>query len=102
MAKMLRSKLFGYINNLDQDMQHSRVLKKTDTCTMWQVHDRFAGMEYVECWGQFDNGYYFLIRSPLESIKESASIKAGQVMRLMYLAITLTKCPENLRARSQS
>ena len=55
-------------------MQHSRVLKKTDTCTMWQVHDRFAGMEYVECWGQFDNGYYFLIRSPLESIKESASI----------------------------
>ena len=29
-------------------------------------------------------------------------IKAGQVMRLMYLAITLTKCPENLRARSQS
>ena len=74
MAKMLRSKLFGYINNLDQDMQHSRVLKKTDTCTMWQVHDRFAGMEYVECWGQFDNGYYFLIRSPLESIKESASI----------------------------
>ena len=41
---------------------------------MWQVHDRFAGMEYVECWGQFDNGYYFLIRSPLESIKESAAI----------------------------
>ena len=74
MAKMLRSKLFGYVNNLDQDMQRSRVLKKTDTCTMWQVHDRFAGMEYVECWGQFDNGYYFLIRSPLESIKESAAI----------------------------
>ena len=34
MAKMLRSKLFGYVNNLDQDMQRSRVLKKTDTCTM--------------------------------------------------------------------
>ena len=74
MAKMLRSKLFGYINDLDQDMERSRILKKTDNCTMWQVHDRFAGMEYVECWGQFDNGYYFLIRSPLESIKESASI----------------------------
>ena len=74
MAKMLRSKLFGYINELDQDMERSRIIKQTDTCTMWQVHDRFAGMEYVECWGQFDNGYYFLIRSPLESIKESASI----------------------------
>lgn len=74
MAKMLRSKLFGYVNALDKDMEHSRILKQTDTCTMWQVHDRFAGMEYVECWGQFDNGYYFLIRSPLESIKESAAI----------------------------
>ena len=74
MSKMLRSKLFGYINDLDQDMERSRVIRQTDNCTMWQVHDRFAGMEYVECWGQFDNGYYFLIRSPLESIKESASI----------------------------
>lgn len=74
MSKMLRSKLFGYINNLDQDMERGHVIKQTDTCTMWQVHDRFAGMEYVECWGLFDNGYYFLIRSPLESIKESASI----------------------------
>lgn len=74
MAKMLRSKLFGYVNDLDKDMERSRILKQTDTCTMWQVHDRFAGMEYVECWGQFDNVYYFLIRSPLESIKESAAI----------------------------
>ena len=74
MAKMLRSKLFGYVNDLDKDMERSRILKQTDTCTMWQVHDRFAGMEYVECWGQFDNGYYFLIRSPLESIKESAAM----------------------------
>ena len=74
MAKMLRSKLFGYVNDLDKDMERSRILNQTDTCTMWQVHDRFAGMEYVECWGQFDNGYYFLIRSPLESIKESAAI----------------------------
>ena len=48
MAKMLRSKLIGYINNLDQDMQHSRVLKKTENCTMRQVHDRFSGMEYLE------------------------------------------------------
>ena len=74
MAKMLRSKLFGYINELDQDMEQSHTIKKTDNCIIWQVHDRFAGMEYIECWGQFENGYYFLIRSPLESIRESADI----------------------------
>ena len=56
MAKMLRSKLFGYINDLDKDMEHSHILKQTEDGTIWQVHDRFAGMEYVECWGQYENG----------------------------------------------
>ena len=74
MAKCSAVSSFGYINDLDRDMERSHTLKKTDNCTIWQVHDRFAGMEYVECWSQFDNGYYYLVRSPLESIKESASI----------------------------
>ena len=74
MKKMLQSKLFGYVYDLDEDGDKSRTLKQGDNYTIQQSHDRFAGMDYVECWGQFDNGYYFLIRSPLESIKESASI----------------------------
>ena len=31
-------------------------------------------MEYVESWGQLEDGCYFLIRTPLESIRESVSI----------------------------
>lgn len=71
---MLRSKLFGYISDLDQDVNKSHVLKKTDNCTIWQIHDSFSGMDYLECWGQFENGCYFLIRSPLESIRQNAAI----------------------------
>ena len=41
---------------------------------MQTVHDRFAKMKYLECWGQFPNSWYFLIRTPLESIQESVSI----------------------------
>lgn len=39
-----------------------------------QVSDRFARMEYVESWGELGNGCYFLIRTPLESIRESVAI----------------------------
>lgn len=71
----LRSKLFfGYASDLDMDNGKGKILKETDTCVVQQVHDRFVGMDYVECWGKFDNGNYFLIRSPLESIRESADI----------------------------
>ncbi len=71
----LRSKLFfGYASDLDLDNGKGKILKETDDYVVQQVHDRFAGMDYVECWGKFDNGNYFLIRSPLESIRESADI----------------------------
>ncbi len=51
-----------------------------------QVSDRFAGMEYVESWGQLKNGCYFLIRTPLESIRESVSISNSFYL---YVGITI-------------
>ena len=60
----LRSKLFfGYASDLDMDNGKGTILKQTDNCVVQQVYDRFVGMDYVECWGKFDNGNYFLIRS---------------------------------------
>ncbi len=72
--KWLRTKLFGYIYELDIENEDSSVIKKTEYGTIQQVGDRFADMEYVEYWGCFDNGCYFMIRTPLESIQESAAI----------------------------
>jgi signal transduction histidine kinase len=70
----LREKLFGYVYDLDTDKDNGEILKQTDSCTIQQVHDQFAGMDYVECWGWLDEDNYFLIRTPLESIRESAAI----------------------------
>lgn len=70
--KMLRGKLFGYVYNLDSS--ESRTIKRSEDCVVQQVSDRFAGMDYVECWGSLKNDYYFLIRTPLESITESVRI----------------------------
>ena len=49
-------------------------LQQNENYVIQQVRDRFAGMEYVESWGELKNGCYFLIRTPLESIRESVSI----------------------------
>ena len=73
---MLRSRLFGYAYDLDRDSKKGswRVLKEEENYVVQQIHDRFASMDYVECWGELDSGDYFLIRTPLESIRESVSL----------------------------
>ncbi len=71
---ILPEKLFGYAYGLDQDNNEGTILRKEENYQIQQVHDRYVGLDYVECWGQYDNGSYFLIRSPLESMQESVSI----------------------------
>lgn len=71
---LLRDRLFGYAYDLDFQKGRTRVLEQTDDYVIQQVSDRFAGMDYVESWGRLDESCFFLIRTPLESIKESVSI----------------------------
>ena len=71
---ILPEKLFAYVYGLDQDNTEGDVLQEEENCVIQQVHDRHVGLDYVECWGQFENENYFLIRTALASIEESASI----------------------------
>ena len=86
---LLQDRLFGYAYNLDQTKAQSSILKQTETYIVQQVSDPFVGMDYVESWGTLKNGNFFLIRTPLESIKQSAAISnrfygfAGLVMILI-------------------
>lgn len=71
---MLEARLMGYIYDLDTQNKFAKSILEKDNYVIQQVTDRFAGMDYVESWGCLQNGYFFLIRSPLESIRESVSI----------------------------
>lgn len=69
---MLKNQLMGYL--LNQTQKTSKILESTDYYQLAQSKDPWNQTDYIEMWGTFDNGNSFLIRSPLESIKESASI----------------------------
>ena len=71
---ILSSKIVGYAFKFDLDNSQGKVIASYDDCVIQIVYDRFAELDYLECWGQLASGYYFLIRSPLESIRESAHI----------------------------
>lgn len=69
------ARLFGYIYNIDRTSPE--VLEKTNTYIIQKNRDNFAGMDYLEIWGILRNGDYCMVRSPLESIRESANISNG-------------------------
>ena len=68
----MASRLFG--NILDKEKDNTQVLEETDQYQVILIHDRFVSMDFLELWGQLDNGYYYMVRCPVESIKESVAL----------------------------
>lgn len=86
--KQLASRLLGYRFGLVTE--EPDVLKQTSHYIVQKSKDKFVGMDYLEVWGILDNGNYCLIRSPLESIKESANISNGFYFGVGFLIIMIS------------
>ena len=68
----LRVRLLGYRMNINQ--KNSQLLSQGESYELWKAKDHVNQSEYLELCGTFSNGDLFLIRSPLESIRESVRI----------------------------
>lgn len=68
----LKVRLIGYRMNINQ--KNSELLSRGNNYEFWKAKDHVNQAEYLELWGTFANGDFFLIRSPLESIRESVGI----------------------------
>lgn len=63
-------------------------LEETDKYSLAITTDQGIGTDYLEMWGVLDNGNLFLIRCPLESIRESAQI-ANKFLAYIGIVATL-------------
>jgi len=64
-------RLYDNFFNPDSEMTY---LKENNKYYIATSMDKTTSTEYIEMWGVLDNGNLFLIRSPLESIRDSVSI----------------------------
>lgn len=55
-------------------VDESKVLIKRDNFEIISVRDDIMDLEYIELWGTLSNGYFISLRTPFESIRESAHI----------------------------
>ena len=81
----LASRLIG--KTMGQESGDTEVLRvgKEGNYVISQSHDRFQETDFLELWGKLDNGEFYLVRCPLESIEDSAAIS-----NQFYIYIGLT------------
>ena len=108
---MLMNQLTGYL--LNQAQKDAEVLERTEQYQINQSWDPWNKTDYIDMWGTLDDGSRFLMRSPLESIKESAEISnrfligLGSMLMLVgaalvwYLSRRMTTPIQELTALSE-
>ena len=71
-GRLLASRLFGYLAGIDE--AEPEILKSTEHYRIQINRDIIRGHDYIEIWGRLSDERYFIVQTPLESIKESVAI----------------------------
>ena len=69
---VLENQLKGYLYGKNE----GELLDKADNYEIWKSKDVKSRSSYLEMWGQLSNGNTFIMRSPLESIRESVVLSS--------------------------
>ena len=85
----IRSQLMGYLLNINQGK--GELLKEKENYQIRSAEDVINGDEYIEMWGYLTDGSAFILRTPLESIRESVALSNRFLMYIM-LAMALIGC----------
>lgn len=83
-VNILIGRLYDNVFDPDLEMEY---IEENDRYSLAASMDKSTLTEYIEMWGVLDNGNMFLIRSPIESIRNSVSISNRF---LAYVGITAT------------
>lgn len=73
-SEKLEATLFSYFTGTDRRKEHTKVIESSQRYIIQRNKDRFLNTDYLEMWGFLDNGDCFLVRTPLESIRESVNL----------------------------
>ncbi len=81
----LYGQLMGYLLNKNQTK--GKLLKSSDEYEIHSAADVLGGGEYIEMWGSLGDDKLFLLRSPIESIRESVAISNEFLIYTTLVAI---------------
>ena len=71
-AKNLMNQLLDHV--ILGVQKYDQVIEQEDTFVIQHSVDMRTNTKCLEMWGTLDNGYWYMLRSPLEGIRDSAQI----------------------------
>lgn len=77
--------IFGY-----ESFEKTIILVETPFYVLRQSRERMSGMEYLEMIGTLDNGDYFIMKSPIESIRDSVMLANRFYMLIGAIVILIS------------
>lgn len=83
--KELIAQLFGYL--LDRNQKNGKLLAESSAYQIHSAKDVKNGYEYIEMWGHLNDGSPFILRSPLESIRENVTLSTQFLSYIMIAAV---------------
>ena len=86
-VEFLQRQLLGQVLNTTPNQE--KILEKNDDYTIVQMQDEMTQIKYITMWGIFPNGNMFFMRSPLQSIQESARVSNEFLLYIGLVVLVL-------------
>lgn len=83
----LVTRLLAYL--LDKNQDRSDLLEDEDNYEIHSVEDAMGNGSYLEMWGYLDRGNAFILRTPLESIRESVALSNRFLIYITVIMIAV-------------
>lgn len=87
--RIMRGRVEGYLFGFSMANDYQKILVSTDNYTIQRCDDSFEDIEYLEDWGKLSSGCYFLMRIPIQSIKDNVKISNRFTAYTLLLGILI-------------
>lgn len=98
---VLHRQVLGYIYGYEsQESEDLRILFQNEKYVLQKRKSDFTELNYMEMWGRLDKGGYFLIRTPIEGIRESVNLSNRFLLYVGLSSIILSALASHIATKS--
>ncbi|MGI6089151.1 MAG: HAMP domain-containing protein, partial [Bilifractor porci] len=81
----MAGRLFGFIMGMEDD--HAHIIQSSGSYKIIQLKDRFTNMQYLELYAGMEDGGYYMVMCPVQSISDAAQVSTRFFVYISVVAV---------------